>query len=86
MNGLSADGIVVYNFNIMISILCGLYAGLLIGFITDYYTSKKHGPTIELAQACKSGAAINIIHGLSLGYLSCIIPILAICCKINCLI
>jgi inorganic pyrophosphatase len=63
----------------MICALGGLYAGLLIGFFTDYYTSKKHGPTISLAHACKSGAAINIIHGLSLGYVSCIIPILALC-------
>ena len=76
-------GRIVHNYNIMISTLSGLYAGLLIGFLTDYYTSKKHGPTIQLAQACKSGAAINIIHGLSLGYVSCIIPIIAICGKVN---
>jgi len=62
----------------IICLLSGLWAGLLIGFITDYYTSNKHEPTQRLAQSCKSGAAINIIQGLALGYLSCIIPILAI--------
>jgi inorganic pyrophosphatase len=31
-----------------------------------------------LAKSCISGAAINIIQGLALGYLSCIVPILAI--------
>jgi H(+)-translocating pyrophosphatase len=71
----------VKNYYVLICTLSGLYAGFLIGFFTDYYTSKKHGPTIELALACKSGAAINIIHGLSLGYVSCIIPIIAICRK-----
>jgi len=63
---------------VMTCALNGLYAGLLIGFFTDYFTSKKHRPTIQLAESCKSGAAINIIHGLSLGYLSCVIPIIAI--------
>ena len=56
----------------------GLIAGLVIGYFTDYYTSNAHGPTQELARACTSGAAINIIHGLALGYLSCIVPIIAI--------
>jgi inorganic pyrophosphatase len=62
----------------MICALTGLWSGLIIGWFTDYYTSNLHSPTRQLAQACKSGAAINIIGGLALGYLSCIIPILAI--------
>jgi H(+)-translocating pyrophosphatase len=66
------------NVYIMICALCGLWSGLIIGYLTDYFTSNAHGPTQKLAYACKSGAAINIIHGLALGYLSCIIPILAI--------
>jgi inorganic pyrophosphatase len=51
---------------------------MIIGWFTDYYTSKAHSPTQNLAKACKSGAAINIIHGLALGYNSCIIPIICI--------
>jgi|LauGreDrversion4_2_1035121.scaffolds.fasta_scaffold49058_6 H(+)-translocating pyrophosphatase len=66
------------NVYIMICALSGLWSGLIIGYLTDYFTSNAHGPTQKLALACKSGAAINIIHGLALGYLSCIIPILAI--------
>jgi Na+/H+-translocating membrane pyrophosphatase len=42
---------------------------------TDYYTSNSHSPVQELAQKCTSGAAINIIYGLAVGYLSTIIPI-----------
>jgi inorganic pyrophosphatase len=67
-----------HNWGIVICGLCGLWSGMIIGWFTDYFTSKSHGPTIGLAVACKSGAAINIIHGLALGYLSCIIPILCI--------
>lgn len=67
-----------HNWGVMTCALVGLYAGLVIGYFTDYYTSNAHSPTQELAASCKSGAAINIIQGLALGYLSCIIPILAI--------
>ena len=69
------------NVYVMISALTGLWAGLIIGYLTDYYTSSSHTPTIKLAYSCKAGAAINIIHGLALGYLSCIIPIIALSSK-----
>ena len=59
----------------------GLLSGFLIGMSTDYYTSNAHGPCKKLSISCKSGAAINIIDGLALGYLSCIIPILALAGK-----
>lgn len=67
------------NVYIMICVLSGLWAGLIIGYFTDYFTSNAHRPTQQLATACKSGAAINIIHGLALGYYSCVVPIFAIC-------
>ena len=56
----------------------GLISGFLIGASTDYYTSYAYSPVREMAKACTSGAAINIIYGLALGYLSTIIPIFLI--------
>lgn len=70
------------NKGVMTCALAGLFSGLIIGFFTDYFTSNAHQPTQNLADACISGAAINIIQGLALGYLSCIIPILSIAGKI----
>jgi Na+/H+-translocating membrane pyrophosphatase len=32
-----------------------------------------------LSDACKTGAATNIIYGLSLGYYSTIIPVIVLC-------
>jgi len=55
-----------------------LVSGLLIGGFTDYYTSNEFTPTQDLARSCIQGAAINIIQGLALGYLSTIIPIISI--------
>jgi len=63
---------------VMICALSGLYSGLIIGWFTDYFTSNIHAPTQGLAQACKQGAAINVIQGLALGYLSTIVPIICI--------
>ena len=56
----------------------GLLAGYLIGVATNYYTSYAHGPVKEMAFACTSGPAINIIYGLALGYKSTIIPVIQI--------
>jgi len=58
-------------------IALGLWSGLIIGYITEVYTSNAYSPVQNLAEACCMGAAPNIILGLALGYFSCIIPI---CC------
>lgn len=62
-------------------VVIGLWAGLIIGYITEVYTSNAYSPVQNLAEACCMGAAPNIILGLALGYFSCIIPIfcIAIC-------
>jgi inorganic pyrophosphatase len=56
----------------------GCISGLLIGISTDYYTSFAHPPVREMAVACTSGPAINVIYGLALGYMSNVIPVLLI--------
>jgi inorganic pyrophosphatase len=48
---------------------------MIIGAATEYYTSNKYGPTQDLANQCHAGAAPNIIMGLALGYMSCVIPV-----------
>merc|ERR1712216_1009196 len=61
-----------------ISICLGLWSGLAIGFVTEYYTSHSYTPVREIAETQKQSAATGIIYGLALGYLSCIIPVLAL--------
>jgi len=58
-------------------VACGLWSGMAIGYITEYYTSHgwENGPVREVAEACKTGAATNIIFGIALGYKSVIIPV-----------
>ena len=63
-------------------IIFGLWSGMVIGFITEYYTSNAYGPTLSLAASCDKGPAPNIILGLALGYASTVIPILCIAATI----
>ena len=56
-------------------IAAGLWGGLIIGFVTEYYTSHSYYPVRELAKSTETGAATNIIYGLALGYKSTIVPV-----------
>jgi inorganic pyrophosphatase len=68
----------VKNWGIFICAASGLWSGLIIGYVTEYYTSHTYKPVRELASACKTGAATNIIYGLALGYKSTIIPVITL--------
>jgi K(+)-stimulated pyrophosphate-energized sodium pump len=62
------------------AILSGILSGMIIGLLSEYYTS---GKTIEeLAKSAKTGAATLIIQGLALGMKSLIIPVLVICLSV----
>ncbi len=58
--------------------VAGLVGGVLIGFITDYYTSAEKRPAQEIAKDSLTGAATNIISGLALGMRSTALPILVL--------
>jgi K(+)-stimulated pyrophosphate-energized sodium pump len=58
------------------SIALGAGSGIIIGLVTDYYTSGS--PIRNLAETSKSGAATNIIFGLSIGFESVVIPVCTI--------
>ena len=60
----------------------GLWSGLAIGIVTEYYTSTNYWPVQKVAHASSSGAAPNIILGLALGYRSTVIPVICIAVSI----
>lgn len=64
--------------NVFWAVLTGLVAGVAIGLSTEYYTSNKNKPTKEVALASQTGAATNIIAGLSLGFSSTVIPVVVV--------
>ncbi len=56
------------------SVLIGCAAGIVIGLITEYYTGST--PVKNLAEISRSGAATNIIYGLSIGMESTALPVI----------
>jgi len=69
------EGKIVYYWHIYLCAASGLWCGLAIGYITEYFTCNQYTPVQELAHQCITGAATNIIIGLALGYKSVIIPV-----------
>jgi inorganic pyrophosphatase len=72
----------VRNWHLFFCVSIGLWAGLVIGYVTEYFTSNAYSPVQGVAKSCRTGAATNVIFGLALGYKSVIIPIFAIAVSI----
>ena len=58
------------------ALIAGLVSGLLIGLVTEYYTSASYSPVKKNAESTKTGAATLMINGLALGYESALVPVL----------
>ena len=61
-----------------LSVIAGLLAGVIIGKATEYYTSHSYKPTQNLAESSQPGPATVIINGIGLGMISTCIPVVTI--------
>ncbi len=68
-------GIEYTNTGVFYAVLFGLFAGLGIGYVTEYYTGTGTKPVKAVAAQSLTGSATNIIAGLGLGMQSTAIPI-----------
>ncbi len=66
------------NLGIYWSILAGLLAGVIIGLITEYFTSAEFKPTKNLASTATTGPATIIIDGLAVGMQSTAMPVIVV--------
>lgn len=64
------------------SVITGLIAGVIIGQVTEYYTSHSYRPTQKIAESSKTGPATVIISGIGMGMVSTAIPVLTIAAAI----
>jgi K(+)-stimulated pyrophosphate-energized sodium pump len=64
--------------NIFYTVLIGLGVGTLVSLIIEYYTGKGTPPVLFIARQSQTGAATNIIAGLSIGMLSTALPVIVL--------
>ena len=87
---LSAASIAVFTFLIMyllqidnwfllsFAVIFGLGAGVIIGKVTEYFTSHSYKPVRKIAESAQTGSATVIISGFGTGMISTAIPVVVI--------
>lgn len=67
------------NFDGAIAVIAGLIVGVLIGLITEYYTSADYNPVKKIGEQSETGPATTIISGIAVGMQSTAVPLILIC-------
>ncbi len=60
------------------AVLVGLIGGVIIGLITEYYTSYDYSPTKKISQSGETGPATVIISGFATAMQSTVVPVLVV--------
>ena len=71
-------GFKVGAFSPWLAAVCGIVAGIVIGIISEYYTSYDYKPTKKIASSSKEGPALTITQGLATGMISCMLPVVVL--------
>jgi K(+)-stimulated pyrophosphate-energized sodium pump len=64
------------NMNVFWAVLVGMFVGIAISYITEFYTGLGKRPVVGIVQKSATGAATNIIAGLGTGMLSTATPVI----------
>lgn len=65
-------------FSPWLAAVCGIAAGIIIGVISEYYTSYDYKPTKKISGASKEGPALTVTQGLANGMISCMLPVVVL--------
>lgn len=66
-------------FGLFWSVLSGVAVGVLIGFVTELYTSGDFAAVKHVAESSRTGAATVILSGIAVGMKSTVMPVILIC-------
>jgi len=61
------------------AVLSGVGVGVIIGFVTEIYTSGDYSSVKHIAASSKTGPATVILSGLAVGMKSTVVPVILIC-------
>jgi K(+)-stimulated pyrophosphate-energized sodium pump len=75
---LTRIGFKLANFSPWVAAIFGIAAGIVIGIISEYYTSYDYKPTKKIATASKEGPALTITQGMANGMISCMLPVIVL--------
>ncbi len=70
------------NLNLFWAVVAGDIAGVMIGLITEYYTSSLYSPVKKIAESAQTGAATDILMGIAVGMKSTAFPVLVLVASI----
>ncbi len=73
---LGVIGFKLANFSPWAAAVFGIVAGIVIGAISEYYTSYDFSPTRRISTASCEGSALTITQGLANGMISCMLPVI----------
>ncbi len=65
--------------NIFYAVVSGVVVGVLIGWVTEVYTSADYRFVKNVANATETGPATTILSGIALGMNSAVVPVIMIC-------
>lgn len=71
-------GMVFHPINVFFAVVIGLIVGTIISLVTEFYCAMGRRPVMRIAQQSSTGAATNIIAGLSIGMQSTAIPVIVL--------
>jgi K(+)-stimulated pyrophosphate-energized sodium pump len=58
--------------------IIGVIAGIVIGYVSEYYTSSDYKPVKKLAENSQSGPAITVTEGIAIGMQSTAVPVIVL--------
>ena len=70
--------VMLQSFSFAIAIICGLIVGLVIGKVTEIFTSSDFNQVKKIAKESQTGAGTGLIAGLGVGMMSTVVPIICI--------
>ncbi len=74
-----ASRLIFNAFNAALAIIAGLIVGVLIGSVTEIYTSDKYASVKKIAAQSETSAGTTIISGLATGMFSTVAPMILVC-------